>query len=246
MNEENQRMNTISPVTKPWGKTFPIPKPPSSPVLAEDIKISSIGHAFGQLPTELSHGRPPLYFVHDFLLDQSQSTGGGSALVDPLQFDLNNSAGYKYILQAASDRTFQIDLPTGVSNIYFSAGLGRRVITGLSGGVFTGTSANIAFGNLAGMSPHITYNNFSITQNNNEAILFEIEGALTSNLGFKSITIQGHYAHRTFDPGEKSYDPLSYAVPFGTKSIYPKSETFVLFGYHTPHGVDPGRFVRIV
>ena len=108
------------------------------------------------------------------------------------------------------------------------------------------TSANIQFENLTGTSPQITYNSFFISQNNNEAISFEIEGDLSSSLGFASITIQAQYAPRTFDPGGKWYDPLSYGVPFGTKSIYPDSETFVLFQYNTPHDVDPGRFVSIV
>ena len=99
---------------------------------------------------------------------------------------------------------------------------------------------------MVGTSPQFTYNNFSITQNKNDAILFEFDGGLTSHVRFDSITIQAYYGYRTFAPAAQWYDPLSYGVPFGTKDIYPKSETFVLFGYHTPDGTDPGRFVSIV
>jgi len=77
-------------------------------------------------------------------------------------------------------------------------------------------------------------------------MLFEIEADLSSSMSFASITLQAPYAPRTFDPGGKWYDPLSYGVPFGTKSIYPASETFVLFQYNTPDAADPGRFVSIV
>jgi hypothetical protein len=242
MNEKTEILNRTPTISKVWGKRFPIPL--LSPILKEDITICSVGHAFGQVePTE---PQPATYFVHDFLLDQSQSTGGGSALIDPIQFDLTNSAGYEYMLQAACEKRFQIDLPTDVSTIYFSAFLGRQVTTGLTGGVFAQTSAIIQFGDMTGTSPQITYNGFFISKDNSEAILFEIEGELSSSLGFASITIQAQYAPRTFDPGGKWYDPLSYAVPYGTKSIYPDSETFVLFGYNTSHGVDPGRFVSMV
>jgi hypothetical protein len=185
------------------------------------------------------------YFVHDFLVDQSQSTDGGSALVDPIQFSLDNNASYRYVLQAPAGKSFLVELPTSVSSFYFSAWLGRQITTGPSGGVFTSGSAKITFAALSGMSPQISYNNFSITQSNNDAIIFEIEGTATSSFGFASLTIEGDYAQRALDPGPKSYDPLSYAVPLGTKSIYPKSETFVLFGYHTAQKTDPGRFVRI-
>jgi hypothetical protein len=235
MKKTNEIMTATSPVTKLWGKRFPIPIHPFPRILSEEITVSTIGHAFGELPPEFSPTQSPLYFVQDFLVDQSQSTGGGSALTDPLLLDLNNIRGYTYFLQAASDRRFQIDLPAGVSSVYFSAWLGRQVTSGLTGGVFLQTPGNVEFEDLAGTPPQITYNSFFMTQHRNEAILFEIEGSITANLGFDSITIQALYDQGSFAPGENWYAPLSYAVPLGTESIYPKSETFVLFGYQTPH-----------
>lgn len=167
-------------------------------------------------------------------------------MVDPIQFDLNNSVGYKYILQTALGKKFKVDLPVGVANAYFFRIPGETVNHRAHRRVFAGMQANIEFGNVVGTSPQVTYNNFSITQNKNDAILCEIEGGPTSRVGFDSITIKGYYGYRSFAPTAQWYDPLSYGVPFGTKDIYPKSETFVLFGYHTSDGIDPGPFLSIV
>ena len=79
------------PVGAPFNKRLPHPSP-KGPILSEDIFVCCIGHAFGEVPpTMLPPGAQPIYFVTDFLIDQSQSTGGGSFLADPIQFDLTQS-----------------------------------------------------------------------------------------------------------------------------------------------------------
>jgi hypothetical protein len=105
-------------------------------------------------------------------------------------------------------------------------------------------AAQVTFQGLIGAPPTLTYSSFFVTQADNSALLFEIEGEITSSLQFDGIVLRADFS-RLFDPGAKWYDPLSYAVPFGTKDIYPKSETFVLFGCQTSDPVDPGPFVTL-
>ena len=227
-------------IGRPWAK----PHKPPGVILRENIEVSSIGHAFGEVP-ELPPDGPPTYFVHDFLVDQSQSTGGGSALADPIKFDLTTGTAYQYHLSLRQHKHVNVNLPLSVMNAYFSAWLGRQETSGSGGGFFSQTSAQVIFHRLVGTAPRLTYNSFFVTQSNNSALLFEIEGQMTSSFQFHGINLRGDYLPRSFDPGVKSYDPLSYAVPLGTKSIYPKSEVFVLFGYHTTDSVDPGPFVTL-
>ena len=103
-------------------------------------------------------------------------------------------------------------------------------------------------------TPTISYNGFSITQGNNQAIIFDIEGEVSEEFQFGALIMEGEYPARSFDPGQKSYRPLSYADPAGIgplpASMGTTSETFVLFGYNyepsTATPTDPGPFVSIV
>jgi hypothetical protein len=211
-------------------------------ILSEDLYVCCTGHAFGVVPPD-DPGDPPIYFVHDILVDQSQSTGGGAFMADPIQFDLTRSTGYIYRISALCGKHFHINLPANVTNAYFSAYLGR-IQANPPSGVFTPLTPQVDYQGLIGSPAVLTYENFFVTQTDNSALLFEIEGDVTSSFQFAGISIRGDFL-REFDPGAKWYDPLSYAVPAGTKDIYPKSETFVLFGYHTSDPVDPGRFVTL-
>lgn len=76
MNEQTKIMNGTPTIAKVWGKRFPIPFLP--PILTENITVCSVGHGFGQVTMPPGESQQPIYFVQDFLLDQSQSTGGGS------------------------------------------------------------------------------------------------------------------------------------------------------------------------
>lgn len=216
---------------------------PLGPILSEDIYVCCIGHAFGIVPNEGGPLREAVYFVQDFLVDQSQSTGCGSFLTDPIQFDLTQSRGYMYQIFGSCGKKVRVDLPSNVTSAYLGFELGRKANS--SGGYFSVTTSQVSYEGLIGAPPTITYNNFYITQADNSALLFEIEGELTSSFQFESIGLQADFT-RAFDDGAKWYSPLSYAVPFGTKDIYPKSETFVLFGYQTSDPVDPGPFVTLV
>src|SRR6516162_5565746 len=123
-----------APVQTRWGNRIPIPLL-TEPILSEDIYVCCIGHAFGQAPTD--PGQPPAYFVNDFLVDQSQSTGCGSFMMDPIQFDLTKSKGYMYRVFGACGKKFPVNIPSGVSNAYFSAWLGRQETTPPGGGTFS-------------------------------------------------------------------------------------------------------------
>jgi hypothetical protein len=231
---------TTSVHVPPWVRKLPFPVP-VEPILGEDLYVCCIGHAFGQIPPE--PGIPPRFFVTDFLVDQSQSTGGGARMADPIQFDLTQSSGYSFNILAACGKRFHVNLPSNVTNASFSAYLGRQEINPPSG-IFTPLPDQVTFENLVGQSPTITYNNFSITHASNSALFFEIEGQVSSSLQFSGINFSAYFT-RTIDAGAKWYNPLSYAVPFGTKDIYPKSETFVIFGYQTDNSKDPGPFVSL-
>ncbi len=233
-------VNLEDKIVKPWGWGTVIPR---LPILNEDVQVCSIGHAFGKIPDDLP-AEEPTYFVHDFLIDQSQSTNGGSALSELIQCDFTQSPGYRYTIYPSHGKKIRIKLPPGVSKAYFSLYLGR-CNRGSMGGYFDGTPATVTFGGLVGSSPIITYNIFDITHDNNSSLTFDIQGEVASSFEFEKLIIDGRYVNRTFDTGVKWYEPLSYAVPLGTKSIYPKFETFVMLGYRTKQITDPGRFVII-
>lgn len=228
-------------VNKRWGHITPLPL--SGPTLTENLSVYGLGHVFGEVPLE-DPSRPPMYFVSDFLVDQSQSTGGGAFMESPIQFDLTLSQGYAYQIAAPSGKRFHVNPPANVT-ASFSAWLGRQQIASSLSGFFDPMLAQVSFENLVGTSPTLTYSTFSLTHADNSALLFEVEGETTSSLKFDSLILSAKFT-RAIDPGAKWYRPLSYAVPFGTKDIYPASETFVLFSYQTKNSVDPGPFVTIV
>jgi len=252
VDREKSMGQTQTPVTafeRQWGRRLPFPLPiggrplPVLPILSEEIYVCCIGHAFGQVPSIIP-GAPPVYFVHDFLVDQSQSTGGGASLVDPIQFDLTQSAGYMYQISSTCEKHVHVHPPASAIRAYFVAFLGRQQTSPSLGGYFDQSAAQVSFQGLVGAAPNLTYNSFFITHADNSALMWEIEGEVTARLRFDAITLQANFS-RAFDPGAKWYSPLSYAVPLGTKDIWPKSETFVLFGYQTSDSVDPGPFVKI-
>jgi hypothetical protein len=210
-------------------------------ILTEDLQVCCVGHSFGPKPDGL--GGPAAYYVQDFLVDQSQSTGGGAFMADPIQFDLTRSTGYRYRISAACGKHFVVNLPAGATNAYFSGYLGRHQINP-PGGVFAELTPQLSYEGLVGAPPTLTYNEFFITQGDNSALEFDFNGPVTTNFEFKSMALRAHFS-RAFDSGAKWYNPLSGAVPIGAKDIYPKSETFVMFGYDTSNPVDPGPFVSL-
>jgi hypothetical protein len=86
-----------SSATTRWGTmTHPVVRP-----FVEQITVSSIGHAFGPVRNDVHQA--PLHFVSDFLIDQSQSTGGGSALPGTIHLDLDKWSGYRYVITPPAD-----------------------------------------------------------------------------------------------------------------------------------------------
>jgi hypothetical protein len=234
--------------SRPWGKVRVIPRPPRWPIprpiqiITEHIDVCTIGHAFTEIPPEVLFGSSPVYIVSDFLIDQSQSTGGGSALVDPIEFDLTTGHMYVYRLTFCG-KTVHVKVPPAIDSVEFSAYLGRQKTGVSTPDVFTPLSVQIHFSSLVGDPPTFTYQNFSLTSKSNEAMIFEVEANVTGSFRFSGLSISGLYGVRTIDPGVKSYDPLSYAVPLGVKDPGSDKETFVMFSYQTTAAKDPGRFV---
>ena len=214
-------------VARPWGTKFIL-----LPPLTEAITISTIGHAFGQTPDGD-------FYVHDFLIDQTQSTGGGSALVDPIQFDLTTGGSYRFHLTCQEGKNFIVNPPAGRS-IYFGADLGRVETSGPPPGLFTWMTAVVNFEQFVGQMGS-SYGMFGLTPQSNLAIDFEIGGSISSESTFTSIMLEGQYGGRSIDPGTKSYDPLASSLAWGQS----KPGAFFVFGYHTTATTDPGPFVSI-
>src|SRR5713101_2379191 len=94
-------LSKLSQTTKSWGNAYQLP---IVPILTEEINVCCVGHVFGKLP--VLPGQSGGHFVQDFLVDQSQSTGGGARMVDPVQFDLTQSPGYVFRIQASCGKRF--------------------------------------------------------------------------------------------------------------------------------------------
>lgn len=215
---------------------------PVGPKIVENIVVTSLGHAFGPVPTD--GPGPKRYFVQDFLVDQSQSTGGGAVLQSPLQFDLSASYGYRYSVTAPSGMRFQVKAPAGAAALSFSAFLGRAW-EDLMGGTLDQSPAVSQFAGVTGPAPVLAYNSFFISDGNNQALTFEVEGTC-QDFWFSAFVTEQSFPPRTQDPGAKWYRPLSYAVPFGVTSAPPGSETFLVFQSTLSEPVDPGPFVTLV
>ena len=109
-------MKTLSDIpvmlSPPWNRRVPPGLTPQIAVLGEDITVASVGHAFVQVPASLLDPESkPTYLVTDFLVDQSQSTGGGGAQQDPVQMDLTQSPGYNFNVLAPAGKHFSVKLP---------------------------------------------------------------------------------------------------------------------------------------
>jgi hypothetical protein len=227
------------PVITPFGRRTPVPV---GPKITETLVVTSIGHTFG-LIAPIDPG-PKHYIVQDFLVDQSQSTGGGAMMQNPIQFDLSAAYGYRYSVNAPPGMWFQVKAPPGTERLSFSACLGRAWLN-LMSGFFDQSSAQTQFVGSSGPSPVLTYNSFFISHGNNQALNFEVEGAC-QDFSFTSFVTEQSFPPRTEDPGAKWYQPLSYAVPYGVKSPPNGMETFVLFQSVITTPEDPGPFVTIV
>jgi hypothetical protein len=108
------------------------------------------------------------------------------------------------------------------------------------------SASTTTFVGLSGPSPVLTYNEFFVTDGNNQALTFEIEGSCEA-FSFTKFTCQQISSPRTMDPGSKWYTPLSYAVPYGiTAPVANDSETFVMFSATTTDAVDPGPIVTLI
>jgi hypothetical protein len=227
------------PVITPFGRRSPVPV---GPKITETLLVTSIGHTFGSVPS-IEPG-PRQYFVQDFLVDQSQTTGGGAMMQNPLQFDLSVAYGYRYSVNAPAGFLFQVKAPPGAVQLSFGAYLGRAWLN-LTPGVFDQSAALTQFVGSSGPGPTLTYNSFFITHGTNQALDFEIEGTW-QDFTFSSFITEQSFSPRTEDPGAKWYQPLSYAVPFGVPSVPSGSETFVLFQATLTTPVDPGPIVKLV
>lgn len=227
------------PLITPFGRRSPVPV---GPKITETLIVTSIGHTFGSI-APIGHG-PTYYFAQDFLVDQSQSTGGGALMQDPMQFDPSAAYGYRYRVNAPSGMWFQVKAPPDAMQVSFNACLGRAWLN-LMSGLFDQFAAVTQFMGSSGPSPVLTSNSFFISHGNNQALNFEVEGTC-QDFSFASFVTEQSFAPRTEDPGAKWYRPLSYAVPYGVKSPPDGSETFVLFQSVSTTPEDPGPFVTLV
>jgi hypothetical protein len=218
---------------------------PNLGIITENINVCNIGHAFGKNPGVFNNAHQQQYFLQDFIVDQSQSTGGGAAMADPTSFDLSSARAYQFWVANPCGKKFKITMPAGVTKIYFEMFMGRRQTHPVSGYLDASFFPN-PFVNPVGAAPVITYHSFSITHGTNDGFEFKCQGYITADFTFDAINLLGDYATHTAPSGALWYAPYSTAVPIGAKPIYPKSETFILFGYTTSTATDPGRIITLI
>jgi hypothetical protein len=189
------------------------------------VVASSIGHEFFSLMPGI---RPPISpVVYDFLVDQTQTTGGGAVLPSVLvNFDTNNQ--FELTIAAPPGRQFAVHVPPGQS---VSLVGDLRWYASYSGSSSDGTTT-MSFAGLSGTAPDVGpltavlspqhsffgYNNL-------------YSNPFTNDFSFTSMTLTGTVPSLNLGLGS-----LAYA---------PDTESRLGFSYATTATNDPGPFVSL-
>jgi hypothetical protein len=210
-----------------------------APSIVENVFFTNVGHTFGPLSPVIP-GTPQRYIVQDFLLDQTGTSGADGKMDNLKSFDLTTSTAYRFNV-FPRDRSKRIKVAPPEGRAYFGFNIGRKFFNAVSD-VFDIYGAISFFSFASGNNPIFTYNNFFIGRNTNHWVHFVVDAEVTAFefFGFTSI---GMYPPRSFDPGTKSYQPFSTALPFNLPGS--NGVPFLVFSYVTEKTRDPGPFVSI-
>jgi len=212
--------------------------------IVEMVYFTRIGHNFGLVPPiPGAPPTPPMYFVQDFLLDQTGASGADGRMSPTTQFDLTKTATYRFNIlpQDSSKRIIVVPNSKTAKNWYMDLDLGRVFLSAVSDYADQHPTKRL-FCKPSGPPPTISYNGFFIGHNTNHCAHFRISADLISKFSFSGFTAIGSYPFRTFDPGTKSYVPYSESRPIGLPAQQ-FGVPYMMFGYETSNSTDPGSFV---
>jgi len=210
-----------------------------APSIVENIFFTTVGHTFGPLSPPIP-GTPERYIVQDFLLDQTGTSGCDGKMDNLKSFDLTATTHYR-VNVFPRDRAKRIKVAPPSGRATFGFNVGRKFFNAVSdvSDVYAATAFySFIFGNI----PTVTYDNFFIGRNTNHWLHFVVDAEITP-FEFFGFTAIGTYPPRSFDPGTKSYQPFSKALPYNLPGSY--GVPFLVFSYVTEKSTDPGPFVFI-
>jgi len=210
-----------------------------APSIVENVFFSAVGHTYGPVAPSVP-GAPQRYIVQDFLLDQTGTSGSDGKMDNLKSFDLTTTTRYR-INVFPKDRAKRIKVAPPGGRATFGFNAGRKFFNAVSD-VSDVYSATSFFSFLSGNIPILTYNNFFIGRNTNHWLHFVVDAEVTP-FEFFGFTTIGTYPPRSFDPGTKSYQPFSTALPYNLSGSY--GVPFLVFSYVTDKTSDPGPFVSI-
>lgn len=203
--------------------------------LMDNTIVYSIGHYFG--PAFPQPGNPnPSNIVIDFLINQTQETGGG-AVLPVVQKDLDLFDKIYHRIQAPTGTSFRVDFPDDATQTSLSANMAWS--TGMSDSGGSLAFAQI-YENFFGIVPES--GNYSAVGDGNQFFTLTPDIQNVSDLEFSAVTFAVMYQPRTTGLGMLSYRPTGFGQPPGTS----RSEAYFAFSYVTSSHVDPGRFVTFV
>ncbi len=203
--------------------------------LFDNTTVNSIGHYFGPAPS--FPGDPnPSNIVINFLINQTQETGGGGVL-PTVQRNLDNFTAVYHRIQAPDGQSFNVDFPDDATATTLSAYMVWSTGNPDSGG-------SLGFGqtyeNFSGSVP--TSDNYSAVGDGNQFFTLTPDIQGVSDLEFSAVTFATGYEPRALGLGPLTYLPTGFGQPLGTS----RPDAYFLFSYRTTATTDPGRFVTFV
>lgn len=232
-------------------------------MITETIHVDSIGHRmyplFGGFQSR------------DFLVDQSQTLGGGGAMKTILNTNLAQNDQYRIHIKPPAGKKFHLTMPDGLGYVVLFLNLGRICIHSHDGTaahkdippiseIFSWFDkgpmrcqiepAKLKYVNLQSegrkpsyLAPQVSYFKRAI------GICLKAVSIFHSSATFEEIMISGKYAPPWFPP-DAFFDYYPAAWDFaGLAGSFLIPDPYVCFSYNkwtNPPLIDPGRFIHIV
>jgi hypothetical protein len=190
------------------------------------VVASSIGHEFF---SRYPHGLPPFSpsTVYDFLVDQSQTSGGGAVLPSvQVDFDTNNQ--FELTIAAPPGMQFAVNVPPNQS---VSLVGDLRWIDSYSGSSSDGTTT-VSFAGLSGTAPDLSSLTAVLSpQHSFFGYNYLYSNPFTNSFSFTSMTLTGTVTSLNLGLGSLAYTP--------------ETDSGLGFSYATTATNDPGPFVTL-
>jgi hypothetical protein len=219
------------------------------------------------LVSKIAHNIAPLWWgfqTQDFLIDQSQTFGGGGVMETILHTNLAQDDAYIIHIEPPTGTKFHLNIPDGQPHVIFNLNLGRIFIQSHDGpyppedipalseifSAFTRSvtqhlnPAEIEFKNLqydgrqpAMARPQVGYFEHAV------GIFLKAEAVFFGSATFEEIIIHGQYAPPVYPPDAFfDYYPARWQFP-----RFLALNPYVFFWYNTSTNsvTDPGRFIEI-